>query len=92
MATNTLGRRFEAVSEGGAGKFGIGEMPLTLFIIVAVVIVYLHLSGGSRAAVAKPAARVNIPPGAGPPVLPPAGEGPGGKIGTSPPLVYVPPL
>ncbi len=74
-------------AQGGAAvaREGIGEMPLTLFILVAAVIVWLYLSRMSKAqgttAVVKRLPTVTITPrGGAPPILPPVGgfRSPGG--------------
>lgn len=36
--------RLEAVHRGGVGESKLGEMPLTIFTVLAAIIVYLHLS------------------------------------------------
>jgi len=71
-AHQTLGGKLGAVHRGGASGFNIGQMPLTLFIIVAAIILYLHLSGRKRAARGGTVEA----PGSG---LPPAVYAPGGN-------------
>ena len=59
----TLQKRIEQTAEGGIGSAGLGQMPLTLFVIVAAVIVYLHLSSRQPAATPLAIAPVTVRPG-----------------------------
>ena len=70
-------------------KGGLGQMPLTLFTIVAAVVVYLYIRRAHLGIDQHPGEKVTLKPGRGkPPVLPPAGaiwlpQGPGG-VGVTP--------
>jgi hypothetical protein len=68
---------------------GLGEMPLTLWVIVAAVILYLYLRRAGahlpQAITGAPAPTVTLPAYSGPPVLPQVPGTPG------PPVQFLPP-
>lgn len=55
-------------------KGGLGEMPLTLWVIVAAVVLYLYLRRASLGIDTHPGERVSVQPRR-PPVLPPIPPG-----------------
>ena len=77
VARPTAYRRVVTEGGGTVARQGLGEMPLTLWVLVAAVILYLYLRRANLGIDTHPGEAVTVRPQRSPPVLPPV---PGGFL------------
>lgn len=83
MKRTTVGEKLVREGAVGAADRGLGEMPLTLFVIVAAVVLYFYLRRASLGIDLHPAERPSVRVGRGngaPPVLPRIPGTPGAPV------------